>query len=573
MKMKALNIIFILLPSTTMQEQNCLSMLSATLDAIKLTYSQSTASFNASFDLKGSLAACSSTSLRLELWRPEDYEALGNIFWNEKMPLKNQKMHSDDLTLPLDQKHPSTYQNPTSVDQKFFSFDEKLSTSCSDLDERVLILHYQSQPILENSSSTVMFPHIYQRMYVLRLCSCGRLRRCVCSISGAKTAICKIISLPFPTSSEPSYFFSSTFYTNVNPSCRGTNDRSLSSLIESRGEVPVVHNPTWHLTANELSISGTIPSCSTVQIYDEVQITLYEVSHRDETCDVGSKIKRFENLNPSFVTTSRNGIQSVISHLKPNNNTSGMFYARFLNIKTVDVAYCIFIKLVNHPYCNVGRVSRQSYICKPISLIRPIHLGLDEKLEKIETDYWMVFVIFTVLFFIFILILVLIVVTKVRSWANLLRKEFKPAEAEKVELINSVFTIALLYISENQEEQQTMEDLRNHLSGIGHKVLDLYSEIIQEEACYNPESWLLETIHSPETKIVVLENYALARGLLKAETAPGAGGIGPLTVFAVEQVLAGYSDNYRKVGVVKMGELKNSTATGLVLHTQFLFQN
>ena len=52
------------------------------------------------------------------------------------------------------------------------------------------------------------------------------------------------------------------------------------------------------------------------------------VVHRDETCDVGSKVKRSENLNPSFVTTSRNGIQSVISHLQPNNNTSGMFYAR-----------------------------------------------------------------------------------------------------------------------------------------------------------------------------------------------------------------------------------------------------
>jgi len=50
-------------------------------------------------------------------------------------------------------------------------------------------------------------------------------------------------------------------------------------------------------------------------------------------------------------------------------------------------------------------------------------------------------------------------------WGFNFRKEFKPAEAEKVELINSVFTIALLYISENQEEQQTMEDLRNHLSG------------------------------------------------------------------------------------------------------------
>ena len=50
-------------------------------------------------------------------------------------------------------------------------------------------------------------------------------------------------------------------------------------------------------------------------------------------------------------------------------------------------------------------------------------------------------------------------------WGFNFRKEFKPAEAEKVELINSVFTIALLYISENQEEQQTMEDLRDHLSG------------------------------------------------------------------------------------------------------------
>ena len=70
-------------------------------------------------------------------------------------------MHSDDLTLPLDQKHPSTYQNPTSVDQKFFSFDEKLSTSCSDLDERVLILHYQSQPILGISTKKHIFVTIF----------------------------------------------------------------------------------------------------------------------------------------------------------------------------------------------------------------------------------------------------------------------------------------------------------------------------------------------------------------------------------------------------------------------------
>ena len=78
-------------------------------------------------------------------------------------------MHSDDLKLPLDQKHPSTYQNPTTVDQKhpstyqnptsvdqnFYSFDEKLSTNCSDLDERVLILHYQSQPILGISTKKI----------------------------------------------------------------------------------------------------------------------------------------------------------------------------------------------------------------------------------------------------------------------------------------------------------------------------------------------------------------------------------------------------------------------------------
>ena len=50
-------------------------------------------------------------------------------------------------------------------------------------------------------------------------------------------------------------------------------------------------------------------------------------------------------------------------------------------------------------------------------------------------------------------------------WGFNFREEFKRAEAEKVELINSVFTIALLYISENQEEQQTMEDLRNQLAG------------------------------------------------------------------------------------------------------------
>lgn len=91
---------------------------------------------------------------KLIFFNTESYEALGTLFWNQKMPLKNPKMHFNDSKLPLDQKRPSIYQNPSYVDQNFYSFGEKLATNCSDLDERVLILHYESQPILGISTKT-----------------------------------------------------------------------------------------------------------------------------------------------------------------------------------------------------------------------------------------------------------------------------------------------------------------------------------------------------------------------------------------------------------------------------------
>lgn len=109
------------------------------------------------------------------------------------------------------------------------------------------------------------------------------------------------------------------------------------------------------------------------------------------------------------------------------------------------------------------------------------------------------------------------------------------------------------------------------LVGLGHRVLDLSDEGLQEELVSSPELWITDKLEDPNTKVIVVESETVNECLRGGEAAlPIKSGIDELRVLSLRQIEARLSCNYRRLSVVQYRSSLRGPVSSLVPHTRYI---
>ena len=107
------------------------------------------------------------------------------------------------------------------------------------------------------------------------------------------------------------------------------------------------------------------------------------------------------------------------------------------------------------------------------------------------------------------------------------------------------------------------------LTGLGHRVIDLEDELLQEELVSSPESWLVEKLEDNNTKVIVVESEIVNECLKNNPDIEIKGGIDHLKVLSLKHIEARLSSNYRRLSVVQYKSGLGGPVSSLVPHTRY----
>ena len=107
------------------------------------------------------------------------------------------------------------------------------------------------------------------------------------------------------------------------------------------------------------------------------------------------------------------------------------------------------------------------------------------------------------------------------------------------------------------------------LTGLGHRVIDLSDQLLQEELVSSPESWLVEKLEDNNTKVIVVESETVNECLKNNPDIEIKGGIDQLKVLSLKHIEARLSSNYRRLSVVQYKGGLGGPVSSLVPHTRY----
>jgi hypothetical protein len=267
---------------------------------------------------------------------------------------------------------------------------------------------------------------------------------------------------------------------------------------------------------------------------------------------------------------------------------------------------------VNHPYCNSGSdhtLTRQSAVCRAVSLKKPIFIedhvcGRPDPCEPAKPNLPLITGMS-------LAAAVLLAVALVVSHRVVCRRRSEEqrrlgcggGRAHDVNGIDRHLLLGppsphhpdvfFLYWGDNPDFVEVNRLVGRWLTGLGHKVLDLNDDLVQEELAYCPEAWLADRLADSDIKVIVVESE-LANECLRLDAgAPpatnhtvkdGGGGGGrrggenhvvvkdsvdELRAYSLRYVQAQLASNYRRLCVVQYrASGLGGPLGGLVPHTR-----
>ena len=182
---------------------------------------------------------------------------------------------------------------------------------------------------------TVVFHHVVEREFMLRLCPCV-MSHCTCeTIAPGSQVLCCIVCLLFVQ-----FLFlqvCSKIIEVDNPAedqvfswCRGL----------AKSPAPKIDAPTVQHCPAQLRITGVLPSCTTVQDYDQVEVILQAYHGEPTNCNQ----RKLQELITSTALDKIVKLNSI-------NKTHGSFDVDIENI-TQNVYYCVRVELGKHHFYN-----------------------------------------------------------------------------------------------------------------------------------------------------------------------------------------------------------------------------
>lgn len=383
----------------------------------------------------------------------------------------------------------------------------------------------------------VKFYHVVERQYLIRICPCTDGQNCMCDHGGS--FVCSQILNVTEKEREDQVF----------AWCRGS---------KLPAPTPMIGTPTFKHCPSKVLLAGVLPSCTPVRSYDIVEVVLQPMYHGINDC---KELPRDGN----------GGIWRRIN-LEPVNVTHGKFRIEIGNI-THDTQYCLRVELLNHPYCNSGSditLNRLSSICRPISLNNPIMIEdmVCGKSEPCESKPNLALIAGSSLFAALFLAIGLILYHRYSSHKRHLSREESALQRHLLQTTPLHPDIFFLYWEESPDFGEINRLVVRWLVGLGHKVLDLTDDFLQEEIMSSPECWVLEKLEDPNVKVIVVESETVSKCLQAdpdATISTRTAGIDGLRLVSLRHIQARLASNYQRLGVVQYASgPRRSSVLGLV---------
>lgn len=455
----------------------------------------------------------------------------------------------------------------------------------------------------QHKNEVTVFTHVVQNEYVLRLCPCGRRRHqrvCDCEYGTAgKTHCSPLINVdPGPKA-------------KVFPWCS----------LGSSSSPPVDVQVTAHsINCSRALLTGTLASCTPIQRYDRLRITLHkmislqEVDTDNLTC----------SENTDFGLDSNEAVQ-VDTDLHPVSDgleATSSGYGEFTLVVNLnpDAYYCVKLEHLEHPYCNrdltIGHHMALPTVCTA-HVARPIYTGLCEAdgafvAGETSSDAILYDRTFLAMFLAVITIIVLLVFvifvskmcrrSRASEAAHVVKKRSQsdsvPDETPSTMLVKTASKnrqVLLLYFPSTRDHDENRGRLlREWLVAANYKVSDMSDPDEDEAISTDPEGWVQQRLLRGQQQVILVASQTVAQILATNSTTTSrttsssvvsmneeeeedsdAEEVQPLTsedmdsrhelrVYALKKVQAHLTGNYRQLVVVSYATDHSATASAVV---------
>ena len=229
---------------------------------------------------------------------------------------------------------------------------------------------------------------------------------------------------------------------------------------------------------------------------------------------------------------------------------------------------------VNHPYCNSGSdasIDRHTKICRPALWNKPIYISGESCAPSPpcpDTAPNLSLVTAASLTAALILTLAILLLHRVVCR----RRSSDLAKTSSDRLLQPFPSpqyppVFFLYFTDSQEFVAVNKLVGRWLTDLGHRVIDLEDEMIQEDLMASPETWITEKLEDPNTKVVVV-NSDLANACLEPRESLSRNNMTPLRVFCLTQIQQRLATNYRRLAILQYRQEVTSCLPSLVPHTR-----
>lgn len=378
----------------------------------------------------------------------------------------------------------------------------------------------------QETAVTVVFHHVVEREFMLRMCPCV-MSHCTCETISPGSQVCsKIIEVDNPAEDQ------------VFSWCRGL----------AKSPAPKIDAPTVQHCPAQLRITGVLPSCTTVQDYDQVEVILQAYYGEPTNCNQ----RKLQELITSTALDKIVKLNSI-------NKTHGSFDVDIENI-TQNVYYCVRVELVNHPYCNSGSdgsLDRQTKICRPALWNEPIYIashscGAPPPCPESRPN--LPLITGASLTAALVLAIGLVLVHRIAC-----RRKSVPRFDQNVSdrLLQPVPSpqypdVFFLYFCDSEEFVTVNKLVVRWLTGLGHRVIDLSDEMLQEELISAPETWIVDKLEEPSTKVVLVTSDLATNNLnTHSESEAHKDNMNTLRLFSLRHIHQRLATNYRRLAVIQ----------------------
>ena len=234
---------------------------------------------------------------------------------------------------------------------------------------------------------------------------------------------------------------------------------------------------------------------------------------------------------------------------------------------------------VNHPYCNSGSdasLDRQTKICRPALWLEPIYISGETCRPSPCPDTQPNLPLITGASLAAALILAVSLVLLHRLACRRPQTHLDKTAADRLlrqfpaPQYPDVF---FLYFTDSKEFLAVNRLVVRWLNDLGHRVIDLSDEVIQEELISSPESWITDKLEDPNTKVVVVNSNLANHSLAYTQTEPlgvETDNVSPLRVFSLRHIQQRLATNYRRLAIVQYRLAEAACLPCLVPHTRHL---